>query len=100
MVSATSAPYAPTFCTGVAPRRSWNSRKALQPAEPMGQRGDDDVVPHRTGFGAHDVVLDGDLGVGEQHDGQVGEVVCQHHVGSTGEHEDVVYSPQDRDDLL
>ena len=66
----------------------------------MRQRGDHDVVPCGAGFGANDVVLDGDLGIGEQHDGQVGEVVCHHHVGSPGEHEDVVYSPQDCNDLL
>src|SRR6185369_4290585 len=55
--------------------RSGDARQALEPAEPVGQRGDHDVVPHRAGFGAHDVALDGDLCVREQHNGQVGEVV-------------------------
>ena len=88
MVSATSTPYAPTFCTGVAPGGPRDARQALQPAEPVRQRRDHHVVPHRAGLGAHDVALDGDLGVGEQDDGQVGEVVGQHDVRSARQHED------------
>ena len=89
MVSATSAPYAPTFCTGVAPSGPRDARQAFQPAEPVRQRRHHDVVPHRAGLGAHDVVLDGDLGVGEQDDGEVAQVVGQHDVRSARQNQGV-----------
>ena len=57
---------------GRRPRRPGDARQALQPAQPVRQRRDDDVVPQRARLGAHDVAVDGDLGVGQADDGEVG----------------------------
>jgi hypothetical protein len=53
------------------------------------QRRHHDVVPHRAGLGTHDVVGDGDLGVGEQDDAEVAQVVGQHDVGSARQNQRV-----------
>lgn len=96
-----------TVCADVLNRRgtggTGDTGQAFQPAQPVCKRRHDDVVPRRSGLCAHDVALDGDLGVGEQDDGEVGEVVGQHDVGSAREHEGIAVGAERArhvDDLL
>ena len=72
---------------GCRARRAGDTRKALETAEAMLERGDDDVVPHRTGFGAHDVAVDVDARIGQPHHGQVGDLVGQHDIGAARQHQ-------------
>ena len=85
MVSATSAPYAPTFCTGVAPADPGMPDRHSSPPSPCASDGRPRrrPTPHRPRRAATlpSTVI---VGVGEPHDGQVGQVVGEHHVGSAG----------------
>jgi hypothetical protein len=86
--------------------RAGDSRQALQAAEPVGQRRHDHVVPRRTRLGAHDVVVDRDLGVVQPHDRQVGEVVGDDDVGATAKDQGAFHRvtggefAQDGDDVV
>ena len=84
-------------------RRTRYAGKAFKATE-VGIHGHaDDMVPVGTGTGAQHSGLRADRGIGHPHDGQVGEIVGDDHVGSTTEHQHravmAVQFPQGGDDV-
>ena len=67
------------------PSRAGDARQAFQSAEIGAHRSADDSVPVGSGLGSQQWWLDGDRGAGQSHNGEIGQVVGDHHVGSATE---------------
>ena len=106
-MSDTSAPYAPTFWTGVAPVEPGMPDRAFETAEAVLDRGDDDVVPHRARLRPQHVAVDLDARVGQPNDRQIRHLVGQHDIRAARQHQRPfsgvgcsVKSADDRDDRI